>query len=223
MAPYLKPFLIVVAAALLFLAPRLLFGINPQSLPAAALNAAIAMGVIGLTVAAARLRWGNAAHALSLSGWPEEGRRALAAVSIGLTAALLLSFAAKQTALAFTPQQAMQSIQGLGWPSLWINILIWVALAPLAEELFFRGFLFRIFEDRGRGPWVAAAVTTTLWVLIHAGRPWPMLVALAPIGGILFLLRQKTRSLLVPLAVHSLFNTYNALLVLFVAYLSAAA
>ena len=48
--------------------------------------------------------------------------------------------------------------------------MFWVALviaAPLFEETFFRGFLFRGFESSFLGPLGAVLVTAGLWALIH--------------------------------------------------------
>lgn len=92
-----------------------------------------------------------------------------------------------------------------------VTVAILVCLfAPVAEELFFRGFMFGAL--RKAIGWIAGAVATGLvFGLIHAGGTEPeFLVPLAVLGGLLCWLYQKTSSLLPGMGIHA-FNNALAL------------
>ncbi|HWE10514.1 MAG TPA: type II CAAX endopeptidase family protein [Solirubrobacteraceae bacterium] len=88
------------------------------------------------------------------------------------------------------------------------------AIAPMAEEFFFRGFLFGTLRNLplriGRydvASWVAAVVTGLLFGLAHLGSaPAVYLVPLAFLGFVLCLIRWRTRSLYPCMALHSANN-----------------
>jgi membrane protease YdiL (CAAX protease family) len=87
-----------------------------------------------------------------------------------------------------------------------VAILVTV-LAPICEEVFFRGFFFRTLRN-WRGPWVAALLTGLVFGAVHAfGSPVGFLVPLAAFGFALCLLYWKTGSLLPCIAVHALNNS----------------
>ena len=102
----------------------------------------------------------------------------------------------------------------MGMTSLWrIAFLgvVTVVLAPLVEELVFRGVMFpALVQLKGRtvGLWG----TSILFGLIHFN-----LFSLLPLivmGLLLALLYERTRNLLAPIAVHAAFNLINFVLVL---------
>jgi CAAX protease family protein len=79
-------------------------------------------------------------------------------------------------------------------------------IAPIAEELLFRGYVFTALR-RWRGPWVAALLTGIVFGLIHvASAPVVFLVPLAILGFLLCLLRWRTGSLLPCIGVHAFNN-----------------
>ena len=88
-------------------------------------------------------------------------------------------------------------------------------VAPVAEEFFFRGFIFgalrRWHLNVGRhdlGTWAAAIVTGLLFGLVHAGSTSVRyLVPLALFGFVLCLVRWRTRSLYPCMALHSVNNS----------------
>lgn len=88
-------------------------------------------------------------------------------------------------------------------------------IAPIAEELFFRGFIFgalrrwRITVDgRQLGPWLAAVVTGIFFGLVHAGSASSQyLIPLGFLGFVLCLVRWRTRSLYPCMALHSINNS----------------
>lgn len=87
--------------------------------------------------------------------------------------------------------------------------LLWVALvlgAPLFEEIFFRGFLFKGYQISKVGNAGAVLITSLCWALIHSQYGlYERGIVFA--GGILLgMARVKTQSLYTTMAMHALFN-----------------
>ncbi|MFZ0089120.1 MAG: CPBP family intramembrane glutamic endopeptidase [Solirubrobacteraceae bacterium] len=88
------------------------------------------------------------------------------------------------------------------------------AIAPMAEEFFFRGFIFNGLRNMhvriGRvdaSPWIAAVLTGILFGLAHTGSASSQyLVPLGFLGFVLCIVRWKTRSLYPCMALHSANN-----------------
>jgi membrane protease YdiL (CAAX protease family) len=87
-----------------------------------------------------------------------------------------------------------------------------IILAPVGEELLFRGILQSgvkklVFVRWGswRHRWIAIAVTAAIFGLVHTGTPHhiPSLIALGVILGYLY---ERSGSLVLPILVHMLFN-----------------
>ena len=87
--------------------------------------------------------------------------------------------------------------------------LLWLALvigAPLFEETFFRGFLFKGFASSVVGPAGAIALTSILWAVIHIQYDAYTMGSIFVLGVLLGVARLRTGSLLVPLAMHAVAN-----------------
>jgi membrane protease YdiL (CAAX protease family) len=87
--------------------------------------------------------------------------------------------------------------------------LIWVALivaAPLFEETFFRGFLFKGLASSSIGSVGAIVLTAALWAIIHAQYDAYNIAIIFCLGLIFGMARMQTGSLLVPLAMHAFAN-----------------
>jgi uncharacterized protein len=85
-------------------------------------------------------------------------------------------------------------------------ILITCLLAPLAEEVFFRGLLFPVLRSRW-GTAAGVVVTGALFSLVHAsGSPPEALIVLFVLGAGLCLLYLRTGSLLPCIGLHALNN-----------------
>jgi uncharacterized protein len=88
-------------------------------------------------------------------------------------------------------------------------------VAPMAEEFFFRGFVFGalrkmriVVGGQDLGTWVAALITGILFGLAHTGSASPRyLVPLGFLGFVLCLLRWRTKSLYPCMALHSINNS----------------
>jgi membrane protease YdiL (CAAX protease family) len=82
-------------------------------------------------------------------------------------------------------------------------------VAPLAEEFFFRGFMFGVFRER-IGPLWGAVATATIFGLVHvAGSPLKTVVVLFILGLGLCFLYWRTGSLLPCIALHAINNSIS--------------
>ena len=82
--------------------------------------------------------------------------------------------------------------------------LLLIAVAPVAEEIFFRGFLYQAFRN-SFGVWPGALLSGVFFGVIHL--EFFKVVQLAILGVILALLFEKTRSLWPPIILHAINNT----------------
>lgn len=94
-------------------------------------------------------------------------------------------------------------------PALLAVIFLTLLMAPVVEELFFRGFLFGSLRRVMAWP-VAAVLAGAVFGAVHLGTPVIFLVPLAVFGGLLCVLYQRTGSLIPGMAVHA-FNNALAL------------
>ena len=110
------------------------------------------------------------------------------------------------------PQAAEQAI-ALVDP--WLVVVAVVILAPIAEEIFFRGVVFNAWLREG-GPRWAFFGSSALWALIHLS-----VVALVPIfllGLALAWIYRRTGNLLAPIAMHATVNGISVALALLVRF-----
>lgn len=88
-----------------------------------------------------------------------------------------------------------------------VLIVVLTILAPLQEELFFRGYIFRALRNR-QGPWPAAVTTGIIFAAIHAGWiPMALIVPVIVMGIALCLLYHWTGSLYPGIALHVPINS----------------
>ncbi|MFZ0011824.1 MAG: type II CAAX endopeptidase family protein [Halobacteriota archaeon] len=78
-----------------------------------------------------------------------------------------------------------------------------VIIAPIAEEIVFRGYLYKAFRDRFK-PWYAIIMSAALFSAIHL-EPLAA-VPLFVIGVVLAYVYEKTDNLMAPIALHMLNN-----------------
>jgi membrane protease YdiL (CAAX protease family) len=89
--------------------------------------------------------------------------------------------------------------------SLGEDLIISVLLAPVCEELFFRGAMFASFLRRW-GIWTAALVPSLIWGLIHVQYEWWVVAAIAGSGMLLAMVRWKGGSIYLPIGLHAAWN-----------------
>lgn len=84
------------------------------------------------------------------------------------------------------------------WLSGITGLLLMVVLAPVVEEIIFRGFVYRMLREQW-GVWVSVAASSVFFSLLHHG----LIVSPQLVGGIIFALAYEwTKSLWVPIALH---------------------
>ena len=92
-------------------------------------------------------------------------------------------------------------------------LLSGVIIAPIAEEIVFRGYLYKAFRDRFK-PWYAIVMSAALFSAIHL-EPLAA-VPLFVIGVVLAYMYEKTDNLMAPIALHMLNNAVAFLVVAFI-------
>ena len=98
------------------------------------------------------------------------------------------------------------------WPASFVVIAI---VAPVAEELLFRGILFPALARTRLGFWGAAIVSTIGWTLLHSYSLAGMILVFL-LGMLFSWVFARTGSLRVPIVAHVANNTIAALMLQFV-------
>lgn len=132
-------------------------------------------------------------------------------VGIGLlvgVGALIASAAIQAMLRAIGVQQTqlvdLQCVREFPLPGFLTVVLVGGVLAPIAEELYFRGFVFRSYLQT-RGPLVAYGVTPLLFAGLHLNLPALLpIVVLAVIFSWVF---QRTRTIVPSIVGHAVNNT----------------
>lgn len=89
-------------------------------------------------------------------------------------------------------------------PAVWVGFFIAVILAPIAEEILFRGFLFGALRVQV-GPILAALISSAIFAAVH-GYSFTGLVFVFVFGLVFAGIYQKTGSLLPGMIAHGMFN-----------------
>ena len=90
----------------------------------------------------------------------------------------------------------------------WLMAIFGVTLAPLMEELFFRGFLYPVLA-RHLPLWLAIGLTALGFALIHASQlaaAWAPLLLLFGVGLVLTIIRARTGSVATSFLIHVGYN-----------------
>ena len=105
-----------------------------------------------------------------------------------------------------TPFQAQSHATAAaeGWLFPWFAAAILVA--PVSEELIFRGFLFRGWARSSRSTWPAIVVISLLWAALHVQYDWTGILQIFVIGLFLGAVRWRSGSALLTFLLHALFN-----------------
>ncbi len=89
-----------------------------------------------------------------------------------------------------------------------LAMFVSVIIAPVVEEIVFRGALYRAFERLSAG-WIAVIVSAVLFAIAHVN---PMHMAYAFVLGILLgMIRLKSKSIIPCIALHFVYNAMNYL------------
>lgn len=165
----------------------------------------------GLAVAHFAFRRGLRRGAgLSLRRWLWDFLRGLFAC----LAVLPVCFAALQVTRFLIPFDRIETHQvllafdelGGGWTLVGAGMAI--VLAPLAEELFFRGVIQSMLRRYLARPWAAVGLTGVFFALVHAPY-WDTMPALFVLAVVLGYNYERTGRLTAPIVIHALFNAIN--------------
>ena len=87
-----------------------------------------------------------------------------------------------------------------------------VLIAPIIEELLFRGLLQSTLRSLGYGPWLSIAIGSFFFILFHAAPShWPALFVLSMSLGYSY---ERSGSLLRPIFIHAIFNATSVVVTL---------
>jgi membrane protease YdiL (CAAX protease family) len=136
-----------------------------------------------------------------------------ALVVIG-TLALALARAAATSILGHAPPSAQQVQSCVHGPALAFLAPVVILAAPLGEEAFFRGFLYKSLRNR-LSVWPAAVVSALVFGAVHyAGPGFLVLIpGLFLVGIGLALVYERRQSLLASAAAHATFNLVGYLFI----------
>jgi|GEM_PF-4508102 Predicted metal-dependent membrane protease len=96
-------------------------------------------------------------------------------------------------------------MMGDGWPDILVRFALAALIIPAIEEIAFRGFLQDVASRRMRRTW-AIGLVSVLFGLLHG---FTFALPLAAVGVCLSILRERHRSLWVPMGAHMLNNAIS--------------
>jgi uncharacterized protein len=107
------------------------------------------------------------------------------------------------------PEQQVLSELAAGGLTTLFAVVAAVVMAPLLEEVVFRGVLFQAMKRR-TGLWPAAIVTSLLFAIVHVEVSQPIYSSAFVLLGLAFAwLMHRTGSLVVPIVGHATFNAIS--------------
>ena len=92
-------------------------------------------------------------------------------------------------------------------------IVMAVIMAPIFEEIVFRGIIQKGLINKGVKPWKAIAIAALVFGVVH-GNPWQFVGAVL-LGSVLGLVYYKTKSLLLSILLHAFNNLVSSILVFY--------
>lgn len=99
-------------------------------------------------------------------------------------------------------------LDGLRSPHWWAVIVAAVVLAPLWEEITFRGFLLSALAKTRLGFWPAALLSSGLWTVLHMGYSWPGLASVFLAGMGMSWIMLRTGSMRAVVVAHAVINAF---------------
>lgn len=193
--------------------------LDPGEGGALLLGLVVASQTLGLVLAVLFVRWRGVRLWPLIGPLRPTGRLIGQGVGLGLIAivgsTLIVSLLVTLTGSEATPDQVLTGGIADTRLQLILAVLAAVVLAPIAEELLFRGLLHRGL--RRRMAFVpATAISSVVFAVVHVdvllSQPLA-LVGLVLVGGILALAYERTGSLLVPVVIHGVHNAVTIIVV----------
>jgi membrane protease YdiL (CAAX protease family) len=90
--------------------------------------------------------------------------------------------------------------------ALWLLVIAFAVAAPLWEELFARGWLYRGWSESSLGPYGAILLSSLVWTAMHLQYDWFFLCEVLSIGLLFGYLRFRTGSTWLTILLHGLNN-----------------
>jgi membrane protease YdiL (CAAX protease family) len=90
--------------------------------------------------------------------------------------------------------------------ALWLLVIAFTVAAPITEEFFARGFLYRGWSESFLGPVGAIILSSVVWTALHLQYDWFFLGEVFSIGLLLGYLRYRSNSTWLTVIVHGLNN-----------------
>ena len=174
--------------------------------------------VSGLTFVSTAVEIGVVALAAHFAGWRPadylalvipDGRAVLTPV-VSMAVFLLgydaLTSLLNQDVVSSFQLDTYRSARAAGFlPMLWIAFVI---VAPLGEEIIFRGFLYRGWARSPRSLAPAIAVISALWAMMHVQYDWLGILQIFLLGLLLGWARWRSGSTLLAVGLHGLANAW---------------
>ena len=90
--------------------------------------------------------------------------------------------------------------------ALWLLVIAFCVAAPISEELFARGFLYRGWSESRLGPAGAVLLSSIAWTALHLQYDWFFFCEVFSIGLLFGYLRYRTGSTWLTIVLHGLNN-----------------
>ncbi|WP_407152114.1 CPBP family intramembrane glutamic endopeptidase [Bradyrhizobium sp. ORS 86] len=116
----------------------------------------------------------------------------------------MMSRAAGRNVLPGFMGDVLKSAQAEG--ALWLLVLAFAVAAPIWEELFARGWLYRGWSESRLGPYGAILLSALVWTMMHLQYDWYFLCEVLSIGLLFGYLRFRTGSVWLTIVLHGLNN-----------------
>lgn len=152
---------------------------------------ALAVRTVALVVLTGGLMWvSRRVPRHRLLAWRRTGGVQLAAAAC---VGVLVAMAGQGVAATLGAVQTLSALKAGGQPA-WLFLVIWLGLACVMEELFYRGGQFLVVRHSQFCGWGAGAITSLWWVTLYWFMDPVFLAQLFGLGMLLGISRQRTRS-----------------------------
>lgn len=175
---------------------------SPLGLTAMALSQLLSLSVIWFAAGRGGLRRETLRLAGPKPSWATAAAAGLLLIAVSGIVELILYGLLGFDLFADT-RWLMDSLKG---PAGWGVAVIAVVLAPLWEELTFRGFLLSALAKSPLGFWPAALISTGLWTLLHWSYSYAGLTSVFVAGLLLSWMMRRLGSMRVVVVAHALAN-----------------
>jgi len=115
---------------------------------------------------------------------------------------------------AFGAEEIPSFMMNIEYPtvsSMWFLVFSVIFMAPLVEEVVFRGFLLKGFSNSFMGVWGAVILTSALWAMIHLQYEFAYVAVIFVVGLVFGYARIQTNSIFVPMTMHFFMNLVASL------------